>query len=331
MEKTLRPIIDKDIYSEIIWHEIEKIMFEALYLPLFDAIGFDINPKKIVKRNAKEDLIQAISRGTIQYVSGKFFGKFNSTVSRELKKLGATYDVKEKAYKIAETKLSQELRIAISSAKAKFHAQGEKIMDTVTKLNPKPQIDPLRLSSQLKAVQDDLEKQFKLTTPKDLSVPIGLTPYVKNRLQEEYVYNLNRYMDDFSKKEIVKIRETVSKYVAMGYRADRMAKALTASYGQTQRKAKFLARQETSLMVSKYREARYGEAGINTYKWSTSHDERVRPDHKLLNNRVFRFDDPPITDRATGARNNPGEDFNCRCVALPIYKESVKAGQETGR
>ena len=74
-------------------------------------------------------------------------------------------------------------------------------------------------------------------------------------------------------------------------------------------------------MVSKYRQIRYEEVGIDNYIWSTSHDSRVRHDHRELQGKVFSFSNPPITDKATGARNNPGEDFGCRCVAIPVMPE----------
>jgi len=81
-----------------------------------------------------------------------------------------------------------------------------------------------------------------------------------------------------------------------------------------------IARQETSLFVSKYREERYTGAGITEYIWSTSKDQRVRPDHAALDHQVFSWDSPPVTDRATGKRNNPGADFGCRCLALPVIR-----------
>lgn len=319
MEKTLRPIIDKDIYSELIWKHAEEAIYETMFKPLFDILGIDL----IRKKNDQPNLREALNRGLVQYVDGRFIGKFSAIISRELQKIGAKYDRKTKSYMLAESKIPEDVMRVVSQAKA-FHAsQGQKLIEAVNKLKGEPKLDFDKVTPIIKAINIDLEKQFKITTPKDLSVPAGLTAYVQNRLEEEYVYNYNNYLDKWSKPELVKLKQTVSEYVAKGFRADKMAQILIAEFGQSKRKAKFLARQETSLMVSKYREARYGEAGINSYKWSTSSDERVRPDHLALNGRVFRFDDPPITDRATGAKNNPGEDFNCRCVALPVYKEAA--------
>ena len=58
-------------------------------------------------------------------------------------------------------------------------------------------------------------------------------------------------------------------------------------------------------------------AGVNEYTWSTSRDERVRPMHAKLEGQRFAYDDPPETTE-DGETNNPGEDWQCRCIALPV-------------
>jgi len=104
-----------------------------------------------------------------------------------------------------------------------------------------------------------------------------------------------------------------------GQRANNIVKLIQANYNTSLNKAKFLARQETSLLMSSMREQRYKDAGITRYKWSTSHDERVRPLHKRVNGQVFSWDNPPIVGEL-GEALNPGEDYNCRCVAIPIIE-----------
>jgi SPP1 gp7 family putative phage head morphogenesis protein len=58
--------------------------------------------------------------------------------------------------------------------------------------------------------------------------------------------------------------------------------------------------------------------------WSTSHDRRVRDSHKELNGRVFTWDNPPIVDPARGRRAHPGQDYGCRCVAVPVMARQLK-------
>lgn len=58
--------------------------------------------------------------------------------------------------------------------------------------------------------------------------------------------------------------------------------------------------------------------GHARYVWVTRLDARVRPAHARLHGTVQRFDKPPIIDLDTGRRGNPGDDWNCRCLAAPL-------------
>jgi hypothetical protein len=53
--------------------------------------------------------------------------------------------------------------------------------------------------------------------------------------------------------------------------------------------------------------------------WSTVQDERVRERHAELNGKRFKWGDPPVVDIQTGRRAESGEDYQCRCVALPVF------------
>src|SRR3990167_1807839 len=147
--------------------------------------------------------------------------------------------------------------------------------------------------------------------PKDLEIPLDLDEATRKKIRDSYSDGINSYVRGWSDEAVDRLRNRVEEQVAQGFRADRMADILKAEYGVTESRAKLIARQETGTLVAKYRQTRYEAVGIKKYIWSTSLDERVRPDHRVLNCRIFSFDDPPITDRATGRRNNPGEDFRC--------------------
>ena len=58
-------------------------------------------------------------------------------------------------------------------------------------------------------------------------------------------------------------------------------------------------------------------AGIKEYTWRTRRDGRVRPTHARLDGTRQRWDRPPIIS-ADGRRGHPGDDYNCRCIALPV-------------
>ena len=45
----------------------------------------------------------------------------------------------------------------------------------------------------------------------------------------------------------------------------------------------------------------------------------MRDSHRHLNGKRFSWNDPPVVDARTGRRCHPGQDYQCRCVALPVF------------
>jgi SPP1 gp7 family putative phage head morphogenesis protein len=80
-----------------------------------------------------------------------------------------------------------------------------------------------------------------------------------------------------------------------------------------------IARTETAKLNASIARDSMQASGATGYIWSTADDERVREGHSVLDGEPFTWDNPPVTDERTGARNHPGEDFQCRCVSLPLY------------
>ena len=233
--------------------------------------------------------------------------------------LGATYNKRAKGFSLPLTKIPDDVKVAIIEGNQKNNAQIKKIEDFLKAVESRD-IQPLNLEKFLDYPLNDLQNQYDRTTRSftgaDIAIP--LREDLKAKLKVEYQENLNLYIKKWHDEEVLKLRAMVQKNVSAGYRASNLIKTIQHEKGVTFRKAEFLAKQETSLLTSKYREIRYEEAGIQYYVWSTSHDQRVRPDHKELQGKTFRFDQPPVTDHTTMKRNNPGEDFGSRCVAIPV-------------
>lgn len=148
------------------------------------------------------------------------------------------------------------------------------------------------------------------------------------------------YIRDFADEQIPILRQIVRKSAEQGYRFDRLIPQIEQRFDVSKSKAEFLARQETSLLVSKFREERFRENIGDDYIWMTSHDARVRPaanltpaerkhagNHRKLDGERFNFrDKAPAWAMSCRQPCNPGEDFNCRCVARPILKpQAVEA------
>ena len=87
----------------------------------------------------------------------------------------------------------------------------------------------------------------------------------------------------------------------------------------TKRQAALIARDQVLSLNAQVTEKRHAAAGVEKYTWRTSGDGDVRPAHRALNGKVFRYDDPPVQNKK-GERANPGQFYQCRCTAEPIIE-----------
>lgn len=138
------------------------------------------------------------------------------------------------------------------------------------------------------------------------------------------------------------VARRVRKGVAAGAGTDEIRTLLMRDLpGISFRRAQIIARDQCAKLNSDLSQGRMEQAGIETYIWSTSMDERVRglpggkyadavPSHYLMEGKVCRWDDPTKCKDANGdwvARPlgaptlHPGQDIMCRCVALPNWAE----------
>ena len=331
--KTLAPMTLKDKYFAAIEAEINRILLEIIYKPIIEIIGVRDKEITTVLKNSRSALNDAITRGTIWYEDGQFRGSFNSRTSAEIIKLGGVYNVKERGYSLPRALVPEQLKFAQTAANGRYEAMRERILSAIDNMDPE-QVDLISKASEqyqlaLHRMDDDLQKtlpgggapgQQPETAKSRITIEAELTADQIKVISKDWGNNLDLYIKKWTSENIVKLREEIQPHVLAGGRAEGLVKVIQDNYGVSARKAKFLARQETALLMSKFQETRYRDLGIETYRWSTAHDSRVRHDHDLLNGKVFRFDSPPMTNKKTGARNNPGQDFNCRCVAIPVFE-----------
>lgn len=320
----LQPILHRQAYTRAIETELNAYFADVLFTPLQDILA-DANVPAVRENGPIDVLINAIRSSRLWYAGGVFFGKLNAAISSALRAIGAVLD-RAGNFVISHSKLPMDLRGAIEQSVEKareLHQLILKTIDTISENVKKAVQTGIETAKAVPAIIKNLGEQFDATAELAIDVvevSAELTPEVAQALRVGFTENLNLSIRNFMDVEIPRLREAVQKNAFAGYRADTLADIIETQFGVTKRKAAFLAEQETSLLTSKFREQRYKAVGIRDYIWSTSHDERVRADHKHLDGQRFSFDSPPITNRATGARNNPGEDFRCRCVPIPVIE-----------
>lgn len=99
-----------------------------------------------------------------------------------------------------------------------------------------------------------------------------------------------------------------------------IVKDLQNKFDVSKNKAEFLAVDQTSKLNSQLTQFQQTDAGIEEYIWDSAGDSRVRKSHRKLDGKTFRWDDPPVVDEKNGRRCHPGEDYRCRCIAIPKFK-----------
>lgn len=311
---------------ETIEDQVLRVIVDAIFRPALAAIKeFDVKSLKSVRRDvlsndAIEPLDRALRLGVIQYVNGTFSGQFSAAISKSLRQIGASFDKRSGIYKIDATKVPGWVLSAAADFMERARVAHERIrvMIDLAVQRIDEVVDGAVIDAE--SVVHQVTSEWKSTARK-LEVKSEITADAKKRLEAGYRESMKLPIKDFTKAEAVKLRKAVQDNAESGYRFDTLADAIRHRYGVAESKAKFLARQETSIFMSKFREERFKDVGVRRYVWHTSNDERVRHGHKDLNGTVQFFDNPPIVDPTTGRRANPGEDFMCRCVAVPMLDE----------
>lgn len=99
-----------------------------------------------------------------------------------------------------------------------------------------------------------------------------------------------------------------------GLRVEEIRGLIQERFGVSESRADLIARDQTLKLNAQMTQENYKRANVNRYVWTTTRDERVREEHAELDGQIFSFDDPPEP-------GNPGEDFQCRCTAFPVFDD----------
>jgi len=292
--------------------EIKKYFYDFYWKEILESLD---DPYYLY--NSKSALITAIRQGKIHYDSGIFTGTFNAKISKELSSF-AKYDGRSKTWAgIPPSEVSAAA--AVSNNKAR--QLNTKIKELISRI-------PARVSEAIKSLS------YSIDTPllnfskqagqdlKSLGISIDMTPELSERLKKNYTNNQNLNIKNWTDDQIVRLREMIEKNSLTGFNRSELEASIMYEYHVTMTKAKFLARQETSLFMAEVRDERYRDAGITKFRWSATGgktgDGRTRKLHRELHGETFYYSSPPIIDERTGERGFPGQAYGCRCTAIPV-------------
>lgn len=303
----------KPEYFEPIESDILNFLYAEFYKPILEITD---QPKRLV--NSTSAVISAIRSGKIKYDAGEFRGEFNIGISRELSAF-ATFDRRSRTWKGNPPPDVKAAAVVANSKREEIVGRlNSAIRDIEAKIDRQIESLGFGLDMPLFAMEEGVKKELE-----GVGIYSPLTDGEKKAMRDRYTFNQQRNVKNWAPEQIVRLRDMVQQYQTTGDNRS-LREMIESEWGVSSNKARFLARQETSLFFSNLQLDRAGRAGVRRYRWSTSHDSRVRNDHKELQGQIISLDNPPIVDKRTGRRAHAGEDYNCFPGFVHVGAEKIE-------
>ncbi len=137
----------------------------------------------------------------------------------------------------------------------------------------------------------------------------GLAPFIAERRREN-IDLMKKAHGAFSEQLTALLTDEAN----FGMRSETLAARLAERGEVSEARAELIARDQTLTLNGQITEERQTSAGVESYVWSTSLDERVRDEHVALEGQTIAWSDPPDV-------GHPGDDVLCRCVAIAIVED----------
>ena len=176
------------------------------------------------------------------------------------------------------------------------------------------------------------DKEFQKTIEKGIHVNPPTTSEWWDDMKSSWAENNYTLITSNAKKYVEQINNLTEQAIVNGLSPKKLKEEIMkATEGLSEKHCKLLARDQMGKLNGNITEAQMQEIGLDLYVWSTAYDDRVRDSHALMEGLLCRWDDASVcsydngktwVDRPSGAVDlHPGQDIQCRCVALSFYPE----------
>ena len=136
--------------------------------------------------------------------------------------------------------------------------------------------------------------------------------FIKAKIKEN-----TSYITSMRDKYVAQLQSDIYRAISDGKGATELTNAIVKRTNMSYNHARLIANDQTGSILAELNKYRDTHAGFEKYLWQSMEDGRVRPKHQILDQQVFRYDDPDGGDDG----QLPGEPINCRCVAMPIIDD----------
>ena len=161
----------------------------------------------------------------------------------------------------------------------------------------------------------------------DVSPMLNLSQAEEVQLVELYVNRNASLIKSLSDDTVKRVEQAVydARLNRLTYKD--LQVTLREQFGIAQSRAELIAYDQLASLNTDFTRSRHNALGIETYRWRTRHDSRVRPLHRSLNGQEFKWGEP------TGAEGGlpPGKNIRCRCTAVALIPAATAASAERNR
>lgn len=176
--------------------------------------------------------------------------------------------------------------------------------------------------------------QFQKTIEKGIHVNLPTSAEWWNNMKSSWAEDNYTLITSNAKKFVSEINTLTEQAIVNGMSPAKLKSQIKkATEGLSDKHCKLLARDQMGKLNGQITQAQMEEIDLEMYVWDTSMDDRVRESHQLMQGVLCRWDDASVCSydngktwepRPAGAIDlHPGQDIQCRCVALAFYPELI--------
>lgn len=144
--------------------------------------------------------------------------------------------------------------------------------------------------------------------------PISDNPVLRNYVKGKIAENVS-LIKSMKSYYWHSLEKDIYRSITKGGGITSITDAITKRTGMARTHADLIANDQTGTIISQLNSYRAKSAGAEKYLWRSMEDRRVRPKHRELDGKTFKYNDPHGGDDG----QLPGEPIRCRCLAEPIF------------
>lgn len=166
---------------------------------------------------------------------------------------------------------------------------------------------------QMRASLRELSSQITLKVP-------PLAPDIREVVEAGIVQNVE-LIKSIPDEYFLRIQGDIMRSIQQGDGTAGILRSVEEAGGITKRRARIIARDQTSKATSALNVARFRKLGVKRFRWQHSGGgKEPRKLHIEMSGKIFDMDKPPVIDERTGERGFPGQAINCRCAMAPVVE-----------